>query len=49
MHRMTRLRWTLVVALLAACSFGVSTCNQFGFGSPLLFFRAPLLFQCRAG
>src|SRR3990172_1343882 len=32
----------LAAAILGSLSLGVESCNEFGFGSPLLYFRAPL-------
>ena len=39
------LRWTVAAASAAFFSLGIHSCTQFGFGSPFLFFRAPLLGQ----
>src|SRR5262245_50387254 len=40
-----RLRLLAAAAVLATAGLGVNRCSPFGFGSPLLFFRAPLFAQ----
>lgn len=45
MHLLTRLRWIAVIALLGFSSLGVHSCDEYGLGSPSLFFRAPMLGQ----
>lgn len=45
MNAKTRLRWMAVTALLALLSMGAESCDQFGVGSPSLFFQSPLLWQ----
>jgi hypothetical protein len=45
MSRTRSLRWTAAAVSAAFLSMGVYSCDQFGMGSPFMFFRAPLFGQ----
>ncbi len=45
MHTPSRRRWLPVLSILALSLLGTESCDQYGLGSPFLFFRAPLFMQ----